>query len=170
MKIPLDWLNRLVPVSLASADLAELLTISGLEVDSVDDTPDGVVLDVDILPNMARCLSMLGAAREVAALTRVPLPSVPPLADLPAASADRTPAVLEPAVCRRFLAVEVSGVGGLETPDEIARCLRAAGIGAVNALVDIANYVMVEVGQPIHVYDRDLLDDGLLGVRLATAD
>jgi phenylalanyl-tRNA synthetase beta chain len=167
MKIPLEWLNRLVPVTLAPADLAELLTISGLEVESIDETADGVVLDVDILPNMARCLSMLGAAREVAALTRAPLPEMPALADLPPATADRTPAVEDPAVCRRFLAVEVSGVGGLETPEEIARRLEAAGIGAVNALVDVANYVMVEIGQPIHVYDRDLLDGGLLGLRLA---
>lgn len=169
MRLPLDWLATLVPLSLPPADLAELLTISGLEVESVEEAAGGVVLDVDILPNMARCLSILGAAREVAALTGAPRPEVPPLAALPPADPARAPAVADPAVCRRFVAVEVSGVGGLETPEEVERRLHGVGIAPVDALVDLANYVMVEVGQPIHVYDRDHLADGPLGVRRATA-
>lgn len=169
MRLPLDWLGTLVPVSLPPAELAELLTISGLEVESVEEVAGGVVLDVDILPNMARCLSILGAAREVAALTGAARPAVPPLAALPPADPARAPAVADPGVCRRFVTVEVSGVGGLETPEEVERRLHAVGIAPVNALVDLANYVMVEMGQPIHVYDRDHLPEGPLGLRPAGA-
>jgi phenylalanyl-tRNA synthetase beta chain len=133
-----------------------------------DDAPVGVpaadylgdvVLDIAILPNIARAASILGLAREVAALTGQPLKQ--PSYHLNGAGPDVAGAVrveiLDPDLCRRFTATIVRDVKIGPSPYWVQRRLRLAGQRPISNLVDVSNYVMFEIGQPIHTFDYDKL-------------
>ncbi|MGH3853348.1 MAG: phenylalanine--tRNA ligase subunit beta [Pseudonocardiaceae bacterium] len=168
MKAPVRWLRELVAFSESEEAIAERLSVAGLEVESIDALPDGdAVLDIDILPNMARCLAMVGIAREVAAITGAPLRVDVDLADLPSPQPELAPAIVDSALCGRFAVLVIDGVDDRDAPDWLRDRVRAAGMDSVNGLVDLANYVMLEIGQPMHVYDRDRLGGPRLGVRAA---
>lgn len=167
MKVPVQWLRELVPFTLPVEAVAEQLSLSGLEVESIDDLPDGDrVIDVDILPNMARCMAVVGMAREVSALTGTPLQADLALAELPAG--DRLAPVIDaPELCHRVTVLRVDRVDDRDAPAWLVRRLAAAGVDSVSGLVDIGNYVMIELGQPLHVYDADALGGPGLHVRAA---
>jgi phenylalanyl-tRNA synthetase beta chain len=117
------------------------------------------VLELDILPNMARCLSMLGVAREVAALTGAPvkLPPIDYAAKGPSIADKVTVAIADPKLSSRYAALLIHGVKIGPSPAWMQRRLAAAGMRPINNVVDITNYVMLEWGQPLHAFDYDLL-------------
>ncbi len=118
-----------------------------------------VVFDIAIIPNIARCASMIGVAREVAALTgqQVRYPSYdvvmegPPAADKVRLSTDN------PDLNPRFVALVIEGVTQKPSPQWMQRRLKLAGQRPINVVVDISNYVMLEMGQPNHTFDYDFL-------------
>jgi phenylalanyl-tRNA synthetase beta chain len=118
-----------------------------------------VVLDLEITPNMARCLSVLGVAREVAALTggTVRPPSAQMRADGPPIEGRVTISIADPALCARYSATLISGVRIGPSPEWMRRRLRLAGIRPISNVVDVTNYVMLEGGQPLHAFDYDAL-------------
>jgi phenylalanyl-tRNA synthetase beta chain len=126
---------------------------------------DDQVLTIKLTPNRADCLSILGVAREVAALTRVKLRE-PEAAAVPAASAARHPVrITEAGGCGRFSARVIRNVNAAApTPDWMRNRLERAGQRSISALVDVTNYVMLELGRPLHVYDLDKLN-GTVDVR-----
>jgi phenylalanyl-tRNA synthetase beta chain len=118
-----------------------------------------IVLELEVLPNMARCLSLLGVAREVAALTGQTL-KLPRLASLPAASPSApfaTVAIEDSQRCARYSATLIQGVRVGPAPAWMQRRLLLAGMRPINSIVDITNYVMLEWGQPLHAFDYDKL-------------
>src|SRR5262249_40612390 len=118
-----------------------------------------IVLEVDVLPNMARCLSLVGVAREVAALTGQTLkrPDSTPKSDGPAIEG-RVEVVIEDArLSPRYAAGLIEGVTIGPAPGWMQRRLLYAGMRPINNIVDITNYVMLEWGQPLHAFDYDLL-------------
>lgn len=123
---------------------------------------DDAVYTIKLTPNRADCLSVLGVAREVAALTGVPL-SVPDTTPVAATIKETLPlAVSAPDLCGRFSGRVIRGVNArAKTPDWMQQRLIRSGQRPVSALVDISNYVMLELGQPNHVYDLDKLQKGL---------
>src|SRR6266851_5741793 len=135
-----------------------------LEDDSVVGLPlaehlGDIVLDLDVTPNMARCLSMIGVAREVAALTEqaVRLPSHAVRAT-GASIIGRVDVVLsDPKLSARYAALLIEGVQSGAAPGWMQRRLAYAGMRPINNIVDITNYVMLEWGQPLHAFDYDLL-------------
>lgn len=117
-----------------------------------------VVLDIDITPNLIRCASILGVAREVAALTGQTVRY--PDTTLPAAREGNKRLVIEttePELNPRFVAVLIEGIQVKPSPYWMQRRLRLAGMRPINNIVDISNYVMLEVGQPNHAFDWDVL-------------
>lgn len=133
-----------------------------------DDAPVGTpladylgdeVLELEILPNMARCLSVLGVAREVAALTvgraRVPQPTM--LAEGEPISGKVHVTIADPALSARYTATLITGVRIGPSPGWLQRRLRLAGVRPINNVVDATNYVMLEWGQPLHAFDYDVL-------------
>lgn len=128
-----------------------------------------VVLDIDITPNVARCLSMVGVAREVAALTgatlHIPDPQVQ--MDGPPVGGRIRVTVEEPLLCPRFTAALVEGVTIGPSPAWMQRRLIHAGMRPINNIVDISNYVMLEWGEPTHAFDADRVKDRHLVARLA---
>ena len=128
-----------------------------------------VVYDFDALPNRPDTLSVLGVARDLAAHQGVPF-EIPPFdpttagadaADLASVSIDA------PDLCGRFVARVASGVTLGPSPRWMAQRLIAAGMRPINNVVDVSNYVMLELGQPNHTYDLATLPEGRLGVRWA---
>lgn len=154
-----------------SQDHGGLLELSG---DLKPGTDIRQALDLDdtlfvlkLTPNRADCLSILGVAREVAALTGAPL-SAPQARPVPVGIEDRLPVRVEaPDLCGRFAGRVIRGVNArAATPDWMKTRLERAGQRSVSALVDISNYVMLEVGRPSHVFDLDKIQ-GDLTVRWA---
>ena len=130
------------------------------------------VYDLDLEGNRPDALSHVGVARELAAKLRVafvePAPSVDGSAELK--TADVSIANQIPELCTRFGIRVLSDISLNETPSWMTDRLNAAGMRPINSIVDISNYVMLELGQPSHTYDLDLLEGNTLGIRMATKD
>lgn len=126
-----------------------------------------VVLEVAVTPNRPDCLSVLGLAREVAALLRRPL-RLPPTEVAEAETPVETVAkvtILDPVYCPRYAARLVEGLEVRPSPFWLRRRLMVSGIRAINNLVDVTNYVLLEQGQPLHAFDFDRLHGGEIVVR-----
>ncbi len=129
-----------------------------------------VVLDVDVKPNRGDALSMVGLAREVAALagSAVQLPETSVQEDPNLPVGDQVSVTIEDAEgCPRFTARAFAGVRNGASPAWMQRRLLAAGMRPISAVVDVTNYVMHELGQPMHAYDADAVPDGRIRVRRA---
>jgi phenylalanyl-tRNA synthetase beta chain len=130
-----------------------------------------IVLDVDVKPNRGDALSLIGLAREVAAISgtrlRWPVIEVNESGD---ATADHLSVDVEAAdLCSRFVGRWVDGVGVTDSPMHVQLRLAAAGMRPVNNVVDASNYVMLELGKPIHTFDAAAVEAGLVVVRRARA-
>ena len=169
MRVPLEWLKQYVAVTATAEEIGVRLTMGGLEVEGMETSAIGPVLDVYITPNRGDCLSMLGVAREVAALYDLPLTMpAPPKSEENGEIDALTSVTLEASdLCPRFAARIVRGVRIGPSPEWMQARLEAAGMRAVNNVVDVTNYVMLELGQPLHAYDFDGLAGGRLVVRRA---
>jgi phenylalanyl-tRNA synthetase beta chain len=137
---------------------------------------DDVILDLSSTANRADALSMVGIAREVAALTTavLNLPTVTPVSLLArdkslAESLDQSLAVhvVDGETCPAYIATLVENVQVAPSPEWLQRKLQAAGIRSINNIVDITNYVLLEWGQPLHAFDADRLGSLQIGVELA---
>lgn len=130
------------------------------------------VLELDLTPNRSDCLSMLGAAYEIAAITgrAVTLPHADVSrfeAEGPAASAQWTVELTDASLCSRYSAKVIEDVRIAPAPQWMQNRLMAAGVRPINNIVDITNYVMLEYGQPLHAFDAALLAGGRIVVRPA---
>jgi len=128
---------------------------------------DDTVFEIKLTPNRADCLSLQGIAREVGAITGAAT-ALPQLAAVPASIAATRPVVLDaPAACPLYYGRVIAGVNArAATPEWMVRRLERSGIRAISALVDITNYVMLELGQPLHAFDNTKLE-GAVRARLA---
>jgi phenylalanyl-tRNA synthetase beta chain len=133
-----------------------------------DDAPVGVpgadfmgdiVLEADILPNMARCLSLVGIAREVAAITGKPLKAPPATVQAtgPDISGRVKVVIADASLSPRYAAGLIEGVKIGPAPGWMQRRLTNAGMRPINNIVDVTNYAMLELGQPLHAFDYDVL-------------
>ena len=128
---------------------------------------DDRLLTLKLTPNRADCLSLTGIAREVAALTGTPATYVK-VADVPVTGTATREIVLDaPQACPRYCGRIVSGVNAkAPTPEWMKRRIERSGVRAISALVDITNYVMLELGQPLHAFDNARLS-GAIHARMA---
>ncbi|MDE2059801.1 MAG: phenylalanine--tRNA ligase subunit beta, partial [candidate division NC10 bacterium] len=129
------------------------------------------ILDLEVTPNRPDCLSMLGVAREVAAITEGSL-TLPDLSYQEEGSSVRDEVqveILAPDLCPRYSASVIHGITVGPSPSWVQRRLVAAGVRPINNVVDITNYVMLEYGQPLHAFDYETIHDGRIVVRRAAA-
>ncbi len=169
MKVLVSWLRDLVDVPVPPAALARDLHMAGFEVASVEG--DDPVIDFEITANRPDCLSLIGLAREVATLYGTTL-RAPQIAALGAADPARldplTVSVEHTAGCPRYCAAVADVVIG-PSPPWLADRLTAAGIRSINNIVDITNYVLIELGHPLHAFDLNRLGGQALRIRAARA-
>jgi phenylalanyl-tRNA synthetase beta chain len=130
---------------------------------------DDRLLTLKLTPNRADCLSLAGVAREVSALTKTPA-SYPEIKPVPITNPSQRKIVLDaPAACPLYCGRVISGVDGkAPTPEWMKRRIERSGVRSISALVDITNYVMLELGQPLHAFDNTKLE-GAIHARMAQA-
>lgn len=129
--------------------------------------PPETVMEVEITSNRPDWLSHLGLAREVAANAGLPL-AAPAIVPAPTREDAATAVIADAAGCPFYSVRRISGVRVGPSPDWLARRLEAAGLRPINNVVDVTNYVMLELGQPLHAFDAAKVDGGLV-VRRAVA-
>ncbi len=169
MKLPVEWLREYVETPLGDGALADALTMAGLEVEETTASDDGPVFHTKITPNRGDWLSVVGTAREAAAALDRPLRWT--AQPLPEEKEEITRwvgvRVENPALCPRFTGKLVRNVVFRPSPDWMQARLLAVGMRPINVVVDVTNYVMLEMGQPLHAYDYATLPDGKIVVRTA---
>jgi phenylalanyl-tRNA synthetase beta chain len=175
MRLVLSWLREFVDISASADEIAGTIGLRGFEVASVESLPDGdAVIDFEITANRPDCLSVIGLAREVAtAFDRpitLPLPDPAArvrLATVATGPSDRIRVTIEdPELCPRYAAL-VAEVRLGPSPEWMTRRLQAAGVRPISSIVDITNYVNIELGQPMHAFDAERLGGAEIRVRRA---
>ena len=169
MKVVYNWLKEFVDATASPADLRARLSLAGVAVDSIEETSAGPVLDAEVTANRPDCLGHLGIAREVAAIYRLPLkPLHPKLKESAEKVADATRVeIAAPDLCGRFTARVLRGAKVQPSPDWLRQGLEAIGEKSINNVVDVTNYVMFELGHPLHAFDFDKLQEHRIVVRRA---
>ncbi len=175
MNISYNWLKELIDIELSPDETARALTRVGLAVEGIHPHKDDFVLDIDLTSNRPDCLSHLGVARELSASTGktvyVDRRSFDRLPDAPFPSllAADVVRIADPDLCYRFTARIVRGITVAPSPQWLVDRLEALGERSINNVADITNYVMLELGQPMHAFDIDKLAENRLIVRRARA-
>lgn len=172
MKISLEWLAEYLPGPLEPERAAEALTHGGLPVDSIEQHGSDTALDVEVTSNRGDCLSHVGIARELAALLDREFRDVTPAArESSTAAATVTSVRIEaPELCPHYSARILRNVTIKPSPSWLTRRLEAVGLRPINNVVDVTNYVMFELGQPLHAFDFDKLEGRRIIVRHAGAN
>jgi len=172
VRFSLDWLRTHVELPEEPGVIARLLAEAGLPADAL--TPHGadVQLDIDVLSNRPDCMSHAGLARELAARLGRPLqtPAADPPASGPRAAGDLVEVGIEaPEMCSRYTALVLTGVRVADSPDWLRSRLLAIGQRPVNNVVDVTNFVLHDLGLPLHAFDLDRLSGPRIRVRRAHA-
>ena len=170
MKVPLSWLREFVEVKAEPARLGEDLTLAGFALDGLETSAGDAILDLDITTNRVDCMNVYGIAREVSALYGVPLRPLPidHGESGPTAETALSVTVEAPDLCPRFCA-RVLDVKLGPSPAWMRDRLEAVGVRPINNVVDLTNYVMLEMGHPSHAFDLARIPKGELRVRWARA-
>jgi phenylalanyl-tRNA synthetase beta chain len=169
MRLLLSWARDFVDVKASIEDVAEKLGLRGFEVAEIErlGADDGVI-DFEVTANRPDALSVVGLAREIATAYDLPLrPPSPP--HLEGGDNDRVSVTLEDTeLCPRYAAA-VAEVTATTSPAFMTERLHASGIRPISPFVDITNYVLMELGHPMHAFDLDTLQDHAIRVRRAKA-
>ncbi|MEP7272972.1 MAG: phenylalanine--tRNA ligase subunit beta, partial [Acidobacteriota bacterium] len=171
MKINYQWLKELVDVDLSARMLASQLTMAGLAVESVEDHASATVLDLDLTSNRPDCLSHLGIAREVSVLTGTPvkLPNTSVSESSTRTDEVSSVEVRDLVLCPRYTARVIRGVKIGPSPAWLVAKLESLGLRSINNVADITNFVLLELGQPLHAFDLQRLAGQRIIVRRAEA-
>src|SRR5579864_3471286 len=170
MKIVYNWLKDFVEVAAAPDELASRLALTGTNIGSIEKGPHGVVLDAEVSSNRPDCLGHYGISREVSAVYRVPLKPVSPKPNESTSAKASDAARVEiqvPELCGRFTARVIRGVKIQPSPQWLKERLEASGVASISNVVDVSNYVMLELGHALHAFDYDKLRDHRIVVRRA---
>jgi phenylalanyl-tRNA synthetase beta chain len=172
MLISYNWLRELTSTALSPQELRERLTMVGLAIDAVEDIEGDSVLDVEVPSNRPDCLSHIGIAREVAVIERSKVQSPQSKAfKTEGKAADFTSVEISDLdLCPRYAARVVRGVKIGPSPTWLAKRLGEIGQRSINNVADITNYVLHELGQPLHAFDLAKLSEKRIVVRRAKAD
>ena len=183
MKVLLSWIRDFVDVPGTAEDIGARMSMRGLALEGIEHVDGDAVLDFDVTANRPDCLSMLGVAREIATVYGLPLRDRPPAGNRPPAkaggfadaiatpnppaSAGGIPVTIDdPDLCARYVAA-VADVTIAPSPDWMQKRLQACGVRPISNIVDITNYVLLELGHPMHAFDYHKLRGPAIVVRRA---
>jgi len=171
MKISYNWLKEYVEKLPKPEKLVDLLTVHSFEVKTAEKSANDYILDIDILPNRGHdCLSYIGVARECAALidSKLKLPAIKLIEDknLKAGNFINVE-IKDKDACPRYTARVITDIKIGPSPIWLQEKLKSMGQKLINNVVDAANYVMFETGQPLHAFDYDKLEGKRIIVRRA---
>ena len=166
MRLSINWLKDYIDPKLSNDELIHRLVMAGWEVETVETVGKDIVFELEITPNRPDCLNTLGLAREIGAITakKVKYPKVksykPSAKKLAVSIEDKKD-------CSRYVATLINDVAVKNSPQEISERLASMGINSISNAVDITNFVLMELGQPLHVFDYDKIIGGKVMVRRA---
>lgn len=169
MLVSWKWLKEYVNHELAVGLVTDQLTMSGLNLEGIEEAGADICVDLEVTSNRPDCLGHIGVAREIAALFQLELNAPDPQpAEIPetaesAAAVDNE----SPELCPQYIARVIRGVNVGPSPDWLVERLEAIGQPSVNNIVDITNYVLMECSQPLHAFDLDKLAGKKIIVREA---
>ena len=171
MKVVYNWLKDFVGVTASPAELASRLALSGTNIGGVETGAYGAVIDAEVSSNRPDCLGHYGIAREVGAIYKLPLKGVAPKpAESPAKASDAVKVDIQaPELCGRFTARVIRGAKIQPSPKWLKERLEASGVASISNVVDVTNYVMLELGHSLHAFDYDKVRDHTIVVRRARA-
>lgn len=164
MKLPISWLKEYVEIKHSPVEIGDILTRLGFETESID----GEVIDLEITPNRGDALSIYGLAREYAAATNQRL--LPPdIEKIEFQSESKSIKVTNkvPDLLTRHSGFVITIDQIIPSSTMIQRQLQTIGIRPINSIVDITNYVMIELGLPLHAFDLDQIKDSTMVFRLS---
>jgi phenylalanyl-tRNA synthetase beta chain len=166
MLVSFEWIREFADIRMSAREAAHALTMAGLEVEGIERAGRDYVLEVNVTPDRPDCLSLMGIARELAAISggkaRLPAHRV--------GKAGRSSfriEILQSELCRRYAGRVVRGVRIGPSPGWIKERLEKCGIRSINNAVDITNYVLMELGHPLHAFDLGTLRGAV--IRVGTA-
>src|ERR1700694_5966558 len=167
MKVVYNWLKDFVDVAATPQELALRLALSGTNIGGVENGAHGAVIEAEVSSNRPDCLGHYGIAREVAAIYKLSLKHVSPK---PAETAEKAGDAVKveiqtPDLCGRFTARVIRNVKIQPSPKWLKDRLEASGVASISNVVDISNYVMLELGHPLHTFDYDKIRDHSIVVR-----
>jgi phenylalanyl-tRNA synthetase beta chain len=166
MKISIEWIRDYVDLQESPEKLKEDLSMVGLLVETMSEVHNSPVLEVEVTSNRPDCLSYIGMARQISAMYQRPL-KTPPVQTNLEASSDTIPFAIEirdEELCPRYAGLVMDGVKIEPSPIWMQQRLEAAGMRPLNNIVDISNYVLLEMGHPLHTFDFDVLRKGKIVV------
>jgi phenylalanyl-tRNA synthetase beta chain len=169
MKVVYNWLKDFVNVTATPDELASRLALSGTNIGGVEKGAHGAVIDAEVSSNRPDCLGHYGIAREISAVYKLPLKPVspkPPEGSAKASDAVRVE-IQAPELCGRFTARVIRSVKIQPSPPWLRERLEASGVASINNVVDVTNYVMLELGHPLHAFAYDKVRDHRIVVRKA---
>ncbi|MBU1159931.1 C40 family peptidase, partial [Patescibacteria group bacterium] len=191
MKISYQWLQLYFKKKLPKPEkVAEVLTMHSFEVESVERKGKDFVFNIDVLPNRAHdCLSHIGIAKELSALSNYKLPArnashndaggqIQKTKQIPNSKISKKLQIeiKEPQLCKRYVGRIIEGVKVKESPKWLKEKLETIGQKTINNIVDAANFVMFETGQPLHAFDADKVEGKIIvrkakkGEKITTLD
>jgi phenylalanyl-tRNA synthetase beta chain len=175
MRLLVSWLRDFVDIDAPAKEIAERVGLRGFEVASIEPVGGGdAVIDFEVTANRPDCLSVLGLAREVATIYDLPLTPPSPsatgrlaVAPLAVGASDQvTVTIDDPELCPRYAAA-IADVSVGPSPAWMTARLQAAGIRPISTIVDLTNYVLIELGHPMHAFDLARLAGSEIRVRPA---
>ncbi|WP_153556427.1 phenylalanine--tRNA ligase subunit beta [Roseimaritima sediminicola] len=173
MLVSWKWLQRYVPLNMTPEDLAQRLSLSGLNHEGSQAIDQDIAIDLEVTSNRGDCLGHIGVAREIAVLYDAPLsiPEARPAAEGPPVADQVSVENRFPEACSRYTARLIRGVKVQPSPDWLVEALRSVfwkkrrdgsleEYQPINNVVDVTNYVLMECGQPLHAFDLAKMDGG----------
>ena len=171
MRVSFDWLKDFLELKIEANKAQSFLTMTGLEITSIADIEGDHVMEIEVTPNRPDCLSVLGIARELSAASgiSVKLPESVRKNYMKKGSArgGARVEILDKNACARYVGCIMKHVKVMPSPKWLSQRLGAMGVRSVNNIVDITNYVLFELGQPLHAFDLDKLEGKRIIVRRA---
>ncbi len=155
MLLPVEWLKDFIGIKESAEEISDMLTMIGLEVEGEERSEGAVIFEVNITPNRPDCLSVIGIARELRAATGRALKF--PDYHVEDEFEGDFQVIIDSPLCNRYTGRIIKGISIGESPDWIKKRLELSGIRPVNNIVDITNYVLMELGHPLHAFDLDKL-------------
>ncbi len=169
MKISLEWLKEFIDIEQDPARIAEDLTMAGLEVEGMEEISGDTIMELSVTPNRPDWLSHLGVARELAALygLEVTMPDLEVVEGGMAVEAMSSIEIEDPDGCPRYSGRIITGITIGTSPEYVQKRLESLGVRSISNVVDATNYVMLELGQPLHAFDYHRLAENRIVVRRA---
>ena len=169
MKLPINWLKEYIDLPNDLKELiSQLTSIGHMQDGPAKEIAGDLVYDLEIRQNRSDCLSIIGLAREAGAVLNKSI-KMPPSLSLPTVSSNTKIKISNPDLCYRFETIRIENIKIGPSPEWIIKKLEAYGVKTINNIVDITNFVMIELGEPMHAYDTRQID-GEINIRLAKKD